>query len=191
MSSHTCLFVKCKDYTLMYSRSVVGERGLRPSTWYRFLLQYLPHILRRENQRRPGMMMRRRGRRGHTRAVQLTSPVTLELDGTSATRGGPRTTPGAESEPCRPPSTHDRGAGQETAPLVGPRGEAVGILLGQQASSFALPLFAETFVAPLFTTPSRFRERLHWLSLRQSEYVRCHVSLNACMNRYHLNASGR
>lgn len=155
----------------MYSRSVIGERGLRPSTWHRFLLQYLPHILRRENQRRSRMMMRRRGWWCHTRAVQLTSPVALELDGTSAPRGSPGTTP-SESEPWRPPSTHDCGAGQETAPLVGPRGEAVRTLLGQQASSFALPIFTETFVAP-----SRLRGRLHWLSLRQNGYARCHISL--------------
>lgn len=167
----------------MYSRSVVGERGLRPSTWHRFLLQYLSHILRRENQRCPRMMMRRRGWWCHTRAVQLTSPVTIELDGTSAPRGSPSTTP-SESEPWRPPSTHDCGAGQETAPLVGPRVEAVRTLLGQQASSFALPLFAKTFVAPS-VTPSRLRGRLHRLSLRQSEYARCHVSLGARMNHYH------
>lgn len=174
----------------MYSRSVVGERGLRPSTWHRFLLQYLPHILRRENQRRPRMMMGWRGWRGYTRAVQLTSPVALELDGTSAAGGGPSTTP-SESEPWWPPSTHDCGAGQETAPLVGPRGEAVRTLLGQQASSFALPIFAETLVAPSRATPSRLRGRLHRLSLRQSGYARCHVSLGARMNHYHWNVSGR
>lgn len=168
----------------MYSRSVVGEGGLRPSTWHRFLLQYLPHILRRENQRCPWMMMRWRRRRCHTRAVQLTSPVPLELDGASTPCGGPGATPGAESEPWRPPSTHDRGAGQETAPLVGPRGEAVRTLLGQQAFSFALPLFAEIFVVPSIT-PSRLCERLHRLSLRQSGCARCHVSLGSCMNRYH------
>lgn len=170
-------------FNVIDSRSVVGERGLRPSTWWhRFFLQYLPHILRRENQRCPRMMMGRRGWRCHTRAVQLTSPVALELYGTSAPRSGPGTTPGAESEPCRPPSTHDRGAGQETAPLVGPRGEAVRIILGQQASSFAVPLFAGTFVTPSIT-PSRLRERLHRLSLRQSGCPRCHVSLRSCMNR--------
>lgn len=181
---NSLFFVKHEGYSIfMYSRSVVGERGLRPSTWHRFLLQYLSHILRRENQRCPRMMMRRRGWWCHTRAVQLTSPVTIELDGTSAPRGSPSTTP-SESEPWRPPSTHDCGAGQETAPLVGPRVEAVRTLLGQQASSFALPLFAKTFVAPS-VTPSRLRGRLHRLSLRQSEYARCHVSLGARMNHYH------
>lgn len=125
-----------------YSRSIVGERGLRPSTWHRFLLEYLPHVLRRENQRRPRVVMRRRRWRSYARPVQLTSPVALEFDGASASGGGTRATPSTESEPWRPPSTHDSGAGQETAPLVGPRREAVRILLGQQASTFALPPFA-------------------------------------------------
>lgn len=131
----------------VYSRPVVGERGLRPSTWHRFLLEYLPHVLRRENERRPRVVMRRRRWRSYTRPVQLTSPVALEFDGASAPGGSPRATPCAEPEPWRPPSTHDRGAGQETAPLVGPRREAVRTLLGQQAFSFSLPPFARTFLA--------------------------------------------
>jgi len=178
-----------------YSRSVVGERGLRPSTWHGFLLQYLSHVLRRENERRPRMMMRRRGRRGHTRAVQLTSPVALEFHGASSPRGGAGTTPGTESEPWRPPSTHDRGAGQETAPLVGPRGEAVGSLLGQQASSFALPLSAGSFlVVPSPVSPSRLREGLRRLPLRQSGCARCRPVLAALgprMNRRRRDAAGR
>lgn len=182
--------VRREGYSIfMYLRSVVGKRGLWPSTWHWFLLQYLPHILRRENQRRPRMMMGWRGWRCHSRAVQLTSPVALEFDGTSAPRGSPGTTP-SESEPWWPPSTHDCGAGQETAPLVGPRGEAVRTLLGQQASSFAVPIFTETFVAPSIT-PSRLRGRLHRLSLRQSGYARCHVSLGTRMNHYHWDVSGR
>lgn len=128
----------------LYSRSVVGERGLWPSTWHGFLLEYLPHVLRRENERRPRVVMRRRRWRSYARPVQLTSPVALEFDGASAPRGSPRATPCAKSEPWRPPSTHDRGAGQETAPLVGPRREAVRTLLGQQAFSFSLPPFART-----------------------------------------------
>lgn len=131
----------------VYSRSVVGERGLWPSTWHRFLLEYLPHVLRRENERRPRVVMRRRRWWSYTRPVQLTSPVALEFDGASAPGGSPRATPCAKSEPWRPPSTHDRGAGQETAPLVGPRREAVRTLLGQQAFSFSLPPFARTFLA--------------------------------------------
>jgi hypothetical protein len=170
-----------------YSRSVVGERGLRPSTWHGFLLQYLSHVLRRENQGRPRMMMRRRGRRCDTRAVQLTSPVALEFYGASSPGGGAGTTPGTESEPWRPPSTHDRGAGQETAPLVGPRGEAVGSLLGQQASSFALPLSAGTLVvpSPSSVSPSRLREGLCRLPLRQSGCARCRpvLALEPRMNR--------
>lgn len=109
--------------------------------------------------------MRRRRWRSYARPVQLTSPVALELDGASAPGGGPRATPCAESEPWRPPSTHDRGAGQETAPLVGTRREAVWTLLGQQASSFSVPPFARAFVGPC-TSPSQLIERVR-LSVRR------------------------
>lgn len=175
---------------VVYSRAVVGERGLRPSTWHGFLLQYLPHVLRRENQRCPRMMMRRRGWWCHTRTVQLTSPVALEFHGTRSPRSGTGTTPGTESEPWRPPSTHDRGAGQETAPLVGPRGEAVRTLLGQQASSFALPLSAGILLVARSTiTPSRLREGFGRLPVRQSGCARYRpvVPLAPCMNRRRWN----
>lgn len=108
--------------------------------------------------------MRRRRWRSYARPVQLASPVTLEFDGASAPGGGPRATPSAESEPWRPPSTHDRGAGQETAPLVGPRREAVWILLGQQASTFSWPPFARTFRGS-FASPEQLIERVR-LSVR-------------------------
>lgn len=118
------------------SRSVIGNGGLRPGTWHRFLLEYLPHVLRRENERSAWVVMRWRGWWGNACTVELPSPVSLEFYGTSASGGGTGATGGTQAEPWRPPSTHDRGAGQETAPLVGPRCEAVRDLLRQQPSFF-------------------------------------------------------
>lgn len=70
-------------------------------------------------------MRRGRGRRD-TRAVQLLAPVPVQLDRTPGARGGGGAAArGPQTQPWRAPSSHDRGAGQETAPLVGPRREAV------------------------------------------------------------------
>lgn len=105
------------------------------------------------------MVMRRWRWRSYARPVQLTSPVALEFDGASTTGGGPCATPCAESEPWRPPSTHDRGAGQETAPLVGPRRKAVRVLLGQQASCFSVSPFARISLRPVRASLFRLNER--------------------------------
>lgn len=124
---------------LLYSRCIVGKCRLRPGTRHRFLLEDLPHVLGRKNKWRPWMVMGRGRRWCNARTIQLSSPVSFELDGTATTSGCTGSTAGTQTQPWWPPSTHDSGAGQETAPLVGTRGEAVRTLLRQQASSF-LPL---------------------------------------------------
>ncbi|CAB0044578.1 unnamed protein product, partial [Trichogramma brassicae] len=121
---------RCTLYIYYYSRSIVGDRRLWPGPGYGLLLQDLSHVLGREHQRRARMMVVRGGRgRRHAGPVELAAPVALELDGAARARAGPRASRArrrsAEAEPWRAPSAHQRGAGQQTVPLVGTRREAV------------------------------------------------------------------
>lgn len=64
--------------------------------------------------------------------VQFSSPVPFEVHWTSTSGCGPGASASPKSKPWRPASPNYSGAWQESGPLVGPRGDAVRYLLGQQ-----------------------------------------------------------